>query len=46
VGVLQKSYKNRSGWRLFTEEDVKEIRAEARKIKIEFFYPGVKNDKS
>ena len=46
AGVLQKSYKNRRGWRLFTEEDVREIRAEARKIKVEFVYPGVKNDKS
>jgi excisionase family DNA binding protein len=46
AGILQKSYKDRRGWRLFTEEDVNEIWGEARKIKIEHVYPGGKNDKS
>jgi predicted site-specific integrase-resolvase len=46
AGVLQKSYKNRRGWRLFTEEDVNEIRAESRKIRVEYVYPGGKHDQS
>jgi excisionase family DNA binding protein len=46
AGVIQKSYKNRRGWRLYTEEDVNEIRAESRKIKIEYVYPGVNHNDS
>ena len=46
AGVLGVSYKNRRGWRLFTEEDLNKIRAEARTIKVEYVYPGGKDDKS
>jgi predicted site-specific integrase-resolvase len=45
AGILEKSYKNRRGWRLFTEEDLNKIRVEARSIKVEYVYPGEKNDK-
>ena len=45
AGILEKSRKNRSGWRLFTEEDLIKIRAEAKKIKVEYVYPGSKNGK-
>ena len=45
AGILEKSYKNRRGWRLFTEEDLNKIRAEARSIRVEYVYPGEKNDK-
>jgi len=36
AGVIQKYYKNRRGWRLFTEEDMDKIRTEANKIRIEY----------
>ena len=45
AGILEKSRKNRSGWRLFTEEDLIKIRTEAKKIKVEYVYPGSKNGK-
>ena len=45
-GILKKYYKNRRGWRLFTEEDLNIIRAEARKIEVEYSFPGGKNDKA
>ena len=43
VGVLDKYYKDHRGWRLFTEEDLNKIRAEARKIQIADSYYGDKN---
>lgn len=43
VGILDKYYKDRRGWRLFTEEDLIKIRAEATKIRIENSYHGGKN---
>jgi len=36
AGLLQKSYKNRRGWRMFTEEDMVKIKSEARKIEVEY----------
>jgi predicted site-specific integrase-resolvase len=45
AGILKKYHKNHRGWRLFTEEDLNKIRSEARKIKVEYTYPGGKNDK-
>ena len=44
IGILEKYYKDRRGWRLFTEEDLNRIRAEARKIKTEDSFNGEKND--
>ena len=45
AGILEKHHKDRRGWRVFTEEDLNKIRAEARKIKVEYTYPGGRNDK-
>ena len=44
VGILKKYYKDRRGWRLFTEGDLNRIRAEASKIKIEDSFTGENND--
>ena len=46
LGILKKYCKNHRGWRLFTEDDLNIIRAEARKIKIEDSFEGRRNDKS
>ncbi len=46
AGILEKYHKDRRGWRMFKEEDLDKIRAEARKIKIEYTYSGKKNDKN
>jgi DNA-binding transcriptional MerR regulator len=35
AGVLKKSYRDRRGWRLFTEDDVNRIQAEANRIEAE-----------
>jgi excisionase family DNA binding protein len=45
AGIIEKYHKDRRGWRLFTEEDLNDIRAEARKIEIEYAFPGVRNGK-
>ncbi len=45
TGILNKFYKDRRGWRLFTEEDLNKIRAEARKIEIADSFQGGRNDK-
>ena len=34
-GILEKSHRDRRGWRLFTEDDLNKIQAEARRIKVE-----------
>jgi len=33
-GIVKKSYKDRRGWRLYTEKDISEIRDEAQRIDI------------
>ena len=33
-GVLERSHRDRKGWRVFTEEDFNRIRAEASKIQV------------
>jgi DNA-binding transcriptional MerR regulator len=35
-GILSKLHKDRRGWRLFTEEDLNKIQAEAKKIEVEY----------
>ncbi len=35
AGILEKYYKDRRGWRLFTEDDLNKIRREAEKINVE-----------
>jgi DNA-binding transcriptional MerR regulator len=40
-GILQNNFKNQSGWRIFTEEDINEIRAQTNIIQVEHTYlPG------
>ena len=34
-GILEKSYRDRRGWRMFTESDLNKIQAEATRIKVE-----------
>ena len=34
-GILEKSYRDRRGWRMFTENDLNKIQAEAERIKVE-----------
>jgi len=34
-GLLQTLYKDRRGWRLFTEDDLNTIQAETRRIEVE-----------
>lgn len=46
AGVLEKYHKDRRGWMMFREEDLNKIRAEVRKIKVEYAYPERKNAKS
>jgi DNA-binding transcriptional MerR regulator len=43
VGILEKYHKDRRGWRLFTEEDLNKIRAEARKIEVADSFSGGDN---
>lgn len=33
-GVLESSYRDRKGWRVFTEEDLNKIKAEANKLQV------------
>jgi excisionase family DNA binding protein len=40
AGILKKYCKDRRGWRLFTQADIDNIRAEARKIKISGSFQG------
>ena len=35
-GILKRSHKDRRGWRLFTEDDLTKIRAEAEKIEVQY----------
>ena len=35
-GLLMKSYRDRRGWRLFTEEDLNKIQAEANRVEIKY----------
>ena len=34
-GILSTLYRDRKGWRMFTEEDLKKIRLEANKIEVQ-----------
>jgi len=34
-GLLQKLYKDRRGWRIFTEDDLNQLQAEVSRIEIE-----------
>ena len=43
AGILEKYHKDRRGWMMFREEDLIKIRAEVRKIKVEYAYSEDKN---
>ena len=45
LGILEKHYKDRRGWRIFTEEDLNKIQAEAKRIEVEYASPRRRNDK-
>ena len=45
AGILEKRYKDRRGWRIFTEEDLNKIRAEVKRIEVEYASPGGRNGK-
>jgi len=34
-GIIEELHRDRRGWRMFTEDDLDKIRAEAQKIKVE-----------
>jgi|WetSurMetagenome_2_1015567.scaffolds.fasta_scaffold167502_3 predicted site-specific integrase-resolvase len=36
AGVLERRFKDRRGWGIFTEEDIVRIQAEARRVEIEY----------
>jgi DNA-binding transcriptional MerR regulator len=36
AGLLTKTYRDRRGWRLFTEDDVNRIQAEANRVEIQY----------
>ncbi len=44
AGILEKSYRDRRGWRIFTEDDLSKIQAEARRIEVEYTSPGGRNE--
>ncbi len=46
AGILEKYYKDRRGWRLFTEDDLNKIRNEAEKINVEDSFSRGENGKS
>jgi hypothetical protein len=46
AGILEKYYKDRRGWRLFTEDDLNKIRKEAEKINVEDSFSRGENDKN
>ncbi|HEX79272.1 MAG TPA: helix-turn-helix domain-containing protein [Dehalococcoidia bacterium] len=39
-GLLVKSYKDRRGWRLFTEDDLHKLNVKAMEVQIENIYIG------
>ena len=39
-GILSKLHRDRRGWRLFTEEDLSKIQAEAKKIEVDHISVG------
>jgi excisionase family DNA binding protein len=36
AGLLKKSYRDRRGWRLFTEDDLNEIKAETNRVEAQY----------
>jgi hypothetical protein len=46
AGILEKHYKDRRGWRIFTEEDLALMHSESVRIKVEYSFPGGHSNKS
>ena len=44
AGILDKSYRDRRGWRLFTEHDLAKIKAETHKIEVKYHSTGLVNE--
>ena len=42
AGLLRKSCRDRRGWRLFTEADLNEIKAEANRVEVQDTFSEVK----
>ena len=40
TGLLVKSYKDRRGWRLFTEDDLNKLHVKAMEVQIEYTFVG------
>jgi excisionase family DNA binding protein len=40
-GIIKKSLKDRRGWRLYTEDDLNNIRAEVNRVEVEVVSPSV-----
>jgi len=36
AGILEKSHRDRRGWRMFTEDDLNQIKAEASRVEVEY----------
>jgi DNA-binding transcriptional MerR regulator len=45
AGILEKSYRDRRGWRIFTQDDLNRIRAEATRVKVEYAGARGEHDK-
>ena len=45
AGILKKSYRDRRGWRIFTEDDLSKIQAEARRIEVVYTSSGGRGEK-
>ncbi|MEE9611702.1 MAG: MerR family transcriptional regulator [Desulfatiglandales bacterium] len=45
AGILKKSYRDRRGWRIFTEDDLSKIQAEAKRIEVVYTSPGGRNER-
>jgi predicted site-specific integrase-resolvase len=42
AGILEKRYRDRRGWGIFTEEDIEKIMVEAKRIKVQYIVTGDK----
>ena len=40
AGILKKTYRDRRGWRIFTDEDLAMLQAEAKRIEVDYIYVG------
>jgi DNA-binding transcriptional MerR regulator len=48
AGILQKTYRDRRGWRMYTEDDLDTMQTEAKLIKVEYLKskPATRNVKN